>query len=68
MSQHRPYVSIVIDVFEDDLPHPEATDAAIAQAAWSNVIDWVNNGYLPVVEVVTDDHSVDIDIATGEEA
>ena len=65
--QHRPYVTISIDVFDDDLPRPEATDAEIAQAAWANVQDWVNTGYLPVVEVVTDDHSVDIDIATGEE-
>jgi chloramphenicol 3-O-phosphotransferase len=69
MSQHRPYVTIQVDVFTDRFPDDvEVTDATIAQAAWADVQDWVANGYLPVVEVVTEDHSVDIDIATGEEA
>lgn len=69
MSQHRPYVSIVIDVHLDQHEEIESPEdvVAIAKAAWSDIKDWVANGYEPVVEVVTPSLSTDVDLETGEE-
>jgi len=68
MSQHRPYAVIQIDIFPDErFPDDvEVTDKMLAEAAWSDVKDWVANGYEPVIEVVTDDHSCDVDLEDHE--
>jgi hypothetical protein len=66
MSEHRPYVVLKADVFPDDhavMADQNANDpVAIAQAAWSDIRDWVATGYQPVVEVVTEDGSFDVDL------
>lgn len=62
MSEHRPTVDIRCDVFPDDATE-DCTPEQAAVAAWSNVKDWVANGYLPVVTVTMHDgsqHDVDL--------
>lgn len=63
MSEHRPTVTIQIDVFpEDEGLEPEQ----IASLAWSDVQDWVHSGYRPVVTVTMEDgKSLDVDLRNG---
>ena len=62
-AEHRPYVVIKIDVFD---AREGATPQEIGSMAWSDVQDWVANGYLPVVEVVTEDGSEDVDLEESD--
>jgi hypothetical protein len=65
MSEHRPTAYLQCDVFTDRFREDEeVTPQRVAEAAWSDVQDWVHNGYQPVIEVVMEDgthHTVDLE-------
>ena len=69
MSQHRPTVAFECDVFPDETNEfAVRTPAQVAAAAWSDVKDWVANGYQPVVTVHMEDgteHIVDLEEVEG---
>lgn len=63
-------VQIEVEVFAETfiLMDEPITPRAVAEAAWSDVQDWVANGYRPVVTVIDGDFghirgtSIDIDL------
>ncbi len=55
-------VQIEVEVFADNFPDEEPTPRAVAEAAWSDVQDWVANGYQPVVTVIDGDTRIDVDL------
>jgi hypothetical protein len=60
MSDHRPNVTLSLDVFVDgiDLAGVEnPTPAQVAAAAWTEIERWLHDGYQPVVEVTMPDES-----------
>jgi hypothetical protein len=71
MTEHRPTVVLQADVFPsgEGLSGDEAalvtyTPEEVAAEAWDNIREWMDNGYLPIVEVFMPDgtqHTVDLD-------
>jgi hypothetical protein len=66
-TEHRPTVTIQLDVFLDEGPLGDIADptpADVAREAWSSVGDWLSTGYQPVVTVAMPDgstHDVDLE-------
>lgn len=65
MSQHGPTALVHCDVFPDTIA---VTPRQVAEAAWSDIKDWVRNGYQPVLTVVMEDDSLhDVDLSEEPE-
>lgn len=73
MSEHRPTVTLQIDIFpedsfllddeDSDLPRVEYTPLEVAAEAWERIGGWAAEGYMPVLTVIMPDGTrVDVDL------
>lgn len=65
MAEHRPTATLQVDIFpedsflldadDDEMDENDYTPEQVAREAWSNISDWVMQGYQPVITVTMPD-------------